>query len=106
MYTNLKCRLVSGNSYNVDCSNFSSQSIFKPLISQNLIAKITIYMHTIDKFIQKTKTLWAISAIIASFYLQTSKPLKLYKFSSLKYPGFIEEQKPIRVFSRDFVNMI
>ena len=32
----------------------------KPFISQNLIVKITIYTHTIDKFKQITKTLWAI----------------------------------------------
>ena len=32
----------------------------KPFISHNLVVKITIYKHTIDKFIQRTKILWAI----------------------------------------------
>ena len=32
----------------------------KPFISYNLIVKITIYTHTIDKLKQITKTLWAI----------------------------------------------
>ena len=32
----------------------------KPFISHNLIVKIIIYVHTIDKFKQITKILWAI----------------------------------------------
>ena len=38
----------------------------KPFISRNLIVKITIYTHTIDKFIQITKKLCVIWAKIAS----------------------------------------
>ena len=40
--------------------------LFKPFTSHNLIVKMTIYMHTSNKFIQMTKTLWVILATIAS----------------------------------------
>ena len=43
-----------------DGQDAAKKPSFKPFISQNLIVRNTIYTHTIDKFKQMTKTLWAI----------------------------------------------
>ena len=40
--------------------SYTFQAVFFLIIVYNLIVKITIYTHTIDKFKQITKTLWAI----------------------------------------------